>query len=221
MDLTKPWIRDNLQLIEKSPPPKIPLKLHMIWVGNNPVPDHVIKNYSDWKKLMPHWEFRLWSNDDINLNEFSQEVIEKVHQANKGAQKADIMRYFIIEKYGGFYLDSDIVPIRSLDSLVYMNNDLVLYHDNHVTWNYIINCFFGASPNHPLLKEACKRVMNAELNTSDVHMKTGPFLWGTVISEVNPEYGKRYLVLDSPFFSNFYNPPDKFGTHKYAASWVD
>jgi mannosyltransferase OCH1-like enzyme len=131
------------------------------------------------------------------------------------------MRYHIIEKYGGFYIDTDTIAIRSLDPIVYMGFDLVLYHDNFVTWNYICNSPFGACPHHPVLKEACIRVMNAELNTLDVNMKTGPLLWGTVISQIEPENRKKYLLLDYPLFSNFHNPPGKFGTHTYAASWVN
>jgi mannosyltransferase OCH1-like enzyme len=215
------WISDHLLLVQNISAPPIPLKFHMIWVGDARIPEYVIQNFLSWKKIMPHWEARLWLNNDINVNEFSQEVIEKIHLAQKGAQKADIMRYFIIEKYGGFYIDADTIAIRCLDPIVYMNYDLVLYHDNFVTWNYIINCFFGAAPHHPVLKEVCKRVINAELNTSDVNMKTGPLLWGTVISETKPENGKKYVLLDYSLFSKFHNPPGKFGTHTYAASWVN
>lgn len=215
------WIADNLYLVENILPPPIPLKFHMIWVGDTPIPEYVSQNFLSWKRLMPHWQARLWLNNDVNTNEFSQEIIEKIHLAQKGAQKADILRYHIIEKYGGFYIDTDTIAIRSLDPIVYMGFDLVLYHDNFVSWNYICNSPFGAAPHHPVLKEACKRVMNAELNTLDVNMKTGPLLWGTVVSEIKPENGKKYLLLHYPLFSNFHNPPGKFGTHTYAASWVN
>jgi mannosyltransferase OCH1-like enzyme len=218
MDLSIPWIRDNIQLISEIPISKIPLKFHLIWIGDNPLPEYGKQNYEAWKRLMPHWEGKLWTNEDVQ--EFPEEVISKINQAEKGAQKADILRYYIIEKYGGFYIDTDIVPIRALDPLLYLGNDIVLYHDNSLTWPYIINNFFGACPHHPVLQETCKRVLCVELNTPDVNFKTGPFLWGTVVCEVPPPYGKRYALLNYPFFSNFHNPPDKFGTHTYAKTWV-
>ena len=220
MNLDIPWIRDSIELVKEVPLATIPLKFHMIWVGENPIPDYAFQNFLNWKKLMPHWEARLWTNDHIHISEFPQEAIDKINQAKKGAQKADIMRYFIIKKYGGFYIDTDTIPHRSLDPLLYMGSDLILYHDNHLTWEYICNSPFGASPEHPVLQEICKRVLTVELNTSDVHFKTGPFLWGTVISQVPPQNGKKYILLDYTLFSNFHNPPDKFGTHTYAASWV-
>lgn len=220
MNLDIPWIRDTIQLVKEVPLAKIPLKFHMIWVGEIPIPTHASKNFTDWKNIMPNWEARLWTNDDINTSEFSQDVIDKINEAKKGAQKADIMRYFIIQKYGGFYIDTDTIPHRSLDPLLYMGSDLILYQDNHLTWEYIINSVFGASPNHPVLNEVCKRVLTAELNTPDVNFKTGPYLWGTVISQVPPPGRSRYVLLNFPLFSKFHNPPDKFGTHTYAASWV-
>lgn len=219
MDTTIPWIRDTIDLARNVALPSIPPIFHMIWIGENPIPDHVIQNYNLWKSIMPHWGSKLWKNEDIN--QFPQEVIDKVNQANKGAQKADILRYYILQKYGGFYIDTDIIPSRSLDALLYMGYELILYHDNDLTWNYIINCFMGCVPNHPVVNEACKRVLNAELNTEDVNFKTGPYLWGTCVSEVPPKNGKKYLLLDFPFFSNFHNPIDKLGTHTYAASWVN
>lgn len=221
MNLDVPWIANTMKLIEDTPTNLIPLKFHMIWVGNSSVPEYAIKNFLKWKKIMPHWEDRLWTNEDINLSEFSQEVIDKIHQAKSGAQKADIMRYFILEKYGGFYIDVDTIPNRKLDPLVYMGNDVILYHDNDLTWNYICNSPIGIIPHHPLLKEACNRVMNAELNTEDIHMKTGPHLWGTVVSEVPPENGKKYVILHCKFFSNYIEYDSKFGVHTYARSWIN
>lgn len=220
MDREVPWIRDSIDLITTLPMNIIPLKLHMIWVGSSEVSENAMNNFLEWKKMMPNWESKLWRNEDITLEHFPQEAIDKINSAEVGAQKADIMRYYVVEKYGGFYMDTDVIPNRPLDSLVYLGYDLVLYHDNNLTWNYIINCFFGAIPHHPVLQEVCKRILNVELNTNDVHMKTGPYLWGTTVSEVPPISGKKYAILNFPYFSQLYNPIDKFGTHTYAASWT-
>ena len=219
MDTNVPWINNSMKLITSVPPNTIPLKFHMIWVGTKDIPEYALMNFLNWKKIMPHWEERLWTNKDININEFSQEVIDKINKANSGSQKADIMRYFIIEKYGGFYIDMDTIPLRTLDPLVYMGEDVILYHDNSLTWQYMCNSPIGAMPHHPLLKEACKRVMNAEINTADVHMTTGPLLWGTIIAETPPNNGKKYAMLNCKFFSKFLEYDQKFGIHTYAASW--
>lgn len=220
MNTSIAWIQNNVKLIKNIPIATIPMKFHMIWVGDTLVPEYAIQNFLGWAKLMPHWEPFFWKNDSLTTDNFSQEVLDKVNEAKKGAQKADILRYYIIEKYGGFYIDTDTVPIRSLDPLIYLDSNLVLYHDNDLTWEYICNSPFGAIPHHPVVKEACKRVLQAQLNTEDIHFKTGPGMWGTVISEIAPSDGTKYSILHYTLFSNFHNPPDKLGTHTYAASWV-
>ncbi len=47
----------------------IPKKLHMIWVGNDLAPEYVQKFFLKWKELMPEWECKLWTNNDLLDNE--------------------------------------------------------------------------------------------------------------------------------------------------------
>lgn len=86
----------------------IPKKLHLIWVGDMVRPDYVAAHVSLWTALMPEWDIRLWTNADVSR---FPDIVQK---CTKGAQQADIMRLFILYKEGGVYVDTDIVPHRSL-----------------------------------------------------------------------------------------------------------
>lgn len=213
------WIKQHL--VHKYPPKQyIPRLLHLIWVGKAEQPD-ILQIYLDkWKNLMPHWSVRLWTNEDINESEFQPEILAKINEAEKGVQKADIMRYAIVEKYGGIYVDADMEPVKELDALLYMSG-LVVCHDNYVTWTYINNAFFGAKPNHPVLKKAVELCISANLNTNTPNFQTGPALFGVAISLVPPE-NEKYTLLS---FGTFYGPdcrceiPEKFGEHHYAKNW--
>jgi mannosyltransferase OCH1-like enzyme len=219
MDFSKEWISNNIHLIEPNTS-QIPRLLHLIWVGDNELPSTVKENIQKWQYYMPDWTIQLWTNKDIETRHFTEEIISKIHEAIKPAQKADIMRYFIVEKYGGFYMDTDITPHRSLTPLTQLGFDLVLYHDNDLTWEYIINCAFGAIPHHPVLKRACDMIRCATLNTDDVHFKTGPSLWGRSVASVSIP-GKKYALLSHRFFDKKPYFSGKYGTHTYAASWVN
>lgn len=218
MDVSIPWIRDTIELITEIPE-KIPNILHLIWVGSNSVPNNVTDRVNKWKELMPTWIIRVWTDNDINSSTFPEAFVEKINQANTPAQKADIMRYYIIFKFGGFYVDTDVIPHKSLECLRYLGHDVILYHDNDLTWDYIINCFFGAAPNHPVFETACKMILDAELNTTDIHFKTGPYLLGRAVSNTPPTNG-RYGLLNHTFFNHREVFDGKFGTHLYAKSWV-
>ena len=166
---------------------------------------------------MPDWTMRIWRNEDINEIEFPYDILMKIHMSKKFAQKADIMRYHIIEKYGGIYLDTDNVPHRSLNDILDLGSDIVLWHDNYVTWEYISISFIAAAPHHPIIKTACELCRSVEINTNDIHLKTGPHLLGMAVSIHGDT---SCLILNPPFFDKNSEFPEKFASHTYAASWM-
>jgi mannosyltransferase OCH1-like enzyme len=141
------------------------------------------------------------------------------------------MRYFIIYKYGDVYMDADVIPHRSLDPILALGVPVVLCHDLPITWPYIAIGFFASVPGHPLFKRTCDMCYSyVQLNTKDVHMKTGPGLLGDNVWHVKG----RYVVLPiCSFYRNITGEliasdkrrtddfEGRFGSHTYAATWVD
>jgi mannosyltransferase OCH1-like enzyme len=227
---------DALEILPDSYPftdtkdPIIPKLLHMIWVGEKEAPDYVGKHYDQWKALMPEWTVRLWTNADLHEGEFPPAIVLRIKEAKKGAQKADLMRYFIVYKYGGVYMDADVIPHRSLDPILSVGYPVVLCHDLPITWPYIAIGFFASVPAHPLFKRICAMCYSyVPLNTKDIHMKTGPALFGDNVWHVKD----RYVVL--PMYSFYRNRTGdiishgvrrtndfegRFGSHTYAATWI-
>ena len=198
--------------------PSIPRLLHLIWVGPDNAPEFMRANVEGWAKLMPEWTLRVWTNADITTKEFPEKAVEIINKAIKGAQKADIMRYFIIEKYGGVYMDIDVIPNKSLESLIkFKDTGLVLCHDLPLTWEYISIGFFAAKPNHPVLKTACEMCYTTLLNTEDIHLKTGPFLLGHAMAKTIM-LEKAYLLPVKCFYRNE-DYDQRFGCHTYAKLW--
>ena len=199
---------------------KIPRSLHMILVGENEEPEYANTYFLKWKELMPEWHIFLWKNEDITTEHFSPKTVDLINSANKGAQKADIMRYFIIEKYGGFYVDTDIIPCRSFDLLLneWADTSVLLCHDLDLTWAYISIGFFGAVPNHPVFIKACELIYETTINTDDIHLKTGPHLLGNAVSNTNFEKNEVILLPTNYFYRNL-DYPYRFGHHFYSKLW--
>jgi len=211
----------------------IPKNVHLIWVGNPNRPSYVIDHVNRWKRLMPEWTVKLWTDEDISETHFSVELISLIQTIEKGAQKADIMRYFIMEKYGGIYLDTDIIPYRSMDIVSYLG-DLIVCHDMPITWPYIAIGFFASVPHHPVLQYACQIIEthSIQLNTEDIHMHTGPRLFGQALFYTRPRESLKYIVLPITFFyrnltglqgcGGYLMESDieeRFGSHFYAKGW--
>ena len=188
----------------------IPRILHLIWFGE--MQEYVANNLKRWKELMPHWTIKLWTDKDLEV--FPHEVRHKINVTHIFAQKSDILRMFILKKYGGVYVDTDVEPHASLDPIIALNYDIVLFHEQIISWEYITQFFIAAIPNHPALHTACHMALNAPVNPGDIHQQTGPQLWGMAIANsiMTP---KKYAVLP---FDTFLGA-GIFGNHEYMHSW--
>jgi mannosyltransferase OCH1-like enzyme len=111
---------------------------------------------------------------------------------------ADIIRYYVVEKYGGVYMDADVTPHRSLDPILNLDTKVILCHELDVEWEYMSVGFFAATQNHPLFKLVCKRIKKALLNTKEPHLHTGPKLFGQCVSDVKLE--QPCTVLPTKYF---------------------
>jgi mannosyltransferase OCH1-like enzyme len=206
---------------------EIPQKLHMIWVGGN-APDYVGENFVKWNELMPDWDCRLWTSADLCEDNKELFPLSFIESCKIPAQQADIMRYFIIKNFGGVYVDADITPHRSLTPIV-QKQSFVACHDLPLTWGYIAIGFFAAAPNHFLMREICEKVIKATVNTEDVHLQTGPKLFGSVVFPHPNDY--MLLPIES-FYRNLKgnrlsngqlrldDVEERYGNHFYAATWV-
>lgn len=223
-------LRDYLSPYKGPLKATIPMHLHLIWLGPVPMPAYAMQNWERWKAIMPHWTITLWTDKD--LPRFPKQVQQKIDEAVKGAQKADILRYFVLEFFGGFYMDLDTTPIRPLDPLVYTDKRVWAYHDNEITWTYMCNSPIGSVAHHPIVQSACQCVLGVSLNTSDPHLHTGPKLWATCVWAYlekikRPSHDDTNLsdhdvgLIPCEYFSKYIPSPEKFGIHEYAATWRD
>lgn len=90
----------------------IPKTIHYCWFGNNPKSELVQNCIISWKKLCPDFSVIEWneSNFDVEAHPFTK----KMYKEKKWAFVADYARLTILEKYGGFYLDTDMLLLQSL-----------------------------------------------------------------------------------------------------------
>ena len=88
---------------------------------------------------------------DKNINEYIKNIPEYFSKLCP-AHQADFVRVNVICDYGGLWLDSDTLVLKSLDSLFdYIENKdgFFIKENNHILWNGI----FGSRANTPLMIE--------------------------------------------------------------------
>jgi mannosyltransferase OCH1-like enzyme len=95
-------------------------------------------------------------------------------------QRADFIRYLILHKYGGIYLDCDVHPIRSMEQLFDEDIFFSVWASDKKQKPY--NAIFGASKANPVLEDIFKHCQDSfyEKSQMDIYKSwTGRFVFQT------------------------------------------
>jgi FkbM family methyltransferase len=96
----------------------IPKTIHQIWLGQKPIAERFLKYTETWKKYFPNWEYKLWRDADV------AELIAESGLGTFGTDShnvgacSDIVRYLILKKYGGLYVDTDFECLKPFEQLL-------------------------------------------------------------------------------------------------------
>lgn len=150
----------------------IPKIIHYCWFGNKPMPKEQQKYIEGWKRLMPDYTFKCWSEKDIDVN--AVPFTKEAYEAGKLAFVADYTRVYALVHEGGIYMDTDVKLLSSLEpfrkkhrvftSYEYntSRNEMELYRSRidenwdrrdksilKVPGNGMLSALIGSEPNHP------------------------------------------------------------------------
>ena len=207
---------------------KIPKIIHYCWFGGNPLPDIVQKCIESWKKYCPDYEIIKWdeSNFDVNCCDYAKEAYE----AKKWAFVSDYCRFYVLNKQGGIYLDTDVELIKPIDNL--LDCSFVGFEGKKVVASGLIR---GVVPNDAV----CDRMLES-YNNDHFLLDDGTFNIRTVCdreTEILKEYGLKpngslQTVINTRVFpSEYFCPLDTirwqlnitentYSIHHYDSSWI-
>ncbi len=158
-----------------------------------PLPDtfHVLGE--TWKRDYPDWEYILWNDKMMNdfINENYPQYVEIYNSFPYDVQRWDAIRYLIMDKMGGMYVDCDYESIEPMNELLadktccfamepashkhHLNSDL--------TGQVFSNAMMLSIPGHPFMRELIDAVFGEHSNEYlgkvkgfHVMVTTGPYL---------------------------------------------
>lgn len=94
----------------------IPKKIHYCWFGRGEIPDMAKKCIASWHEYMPDWEYKLWNEDNFDVNSVS--YTKEAYEAKKYAFVSDYVRLWALRNEGGLYLDVDFEVFKPFDELL-------------------------------------------------------------------------------------------------------
>lgn len=144
----------------------LPKVFHQIWLGPRKVPASFQAWADRWLALNPGWKMQWWTDqrlpDIVNRTPFEQ--------ADKMAAKSDILRYEILARDGGVYIDSDMEPLRPIEELLPQVN--AFYGDERP--DTPCNAILGCVPKDPFFSHLVTHLGESWAGPGDIVDKTGP-----------------------------------------------
>jgi len=197
----------------------IPLKVHLIWIGNLDPPDYLKFFMKSFEKNMPEFDIKLWRTKDLTKKNFplTYEYIKKAKKYNgkpmredddlgghilrdknmkpythsKWAQITDLMRLEIVYRNGGFYFDTTFEILRPMYNL--LNKKVKFVGCNEVprfkNVSFLSNSFFGAIENSPILKRLLSKSKLNKIRFDSMY----------VDNETGPAYLRSGIKLTDDF----------------------
>lgn len=208
----------------------IPKTIHYIWLGSNPLPKTIQKCIESWKTMCPDYEVKRW--DESNLNIDCCKYCRQAYDAKKYAFASDVLRFYILYKEGGIYLDVDVELLKPLDELLYNHAFMGFEQKGALNPGLIL----GAEKNCKLIKDIYETYQN-----DDFIMKDGSCNLNTICIRTTDYLTKKGLRLNNEmqliddtviYPTEFFCPlspiTDKkeitkksFAIHLYYASWFN
>lgn len=125
----------------------IPKVIHYCWFGGGTLSEKEKKCIDSWKKMCPDYEIRRW--DENNYNVHGNQYMSDAYKNHKWGFVSDYARFDIIYNEGGFYLDTDVELVKSLDSLLEEKCYMGFENGNWVA----TGLGFGAEKHNAIIKE--------------------------------------------------------------------
>ncbi len=209
----------------------IPKRIHQIWLGKKNLPKKYLKWMDSWKIHNVNWEYKLWTEENIKELKIKNSAIYS-KEINPG-YRSDIIRYFVLEKYGGIYIDTDFECLRPIpnDLLNYKFVSCIIFGNKPS----IANGMIMSTPNHILIKNILKNINteNYSSEIKDIINDSGPELLTRTYFSLIKDIEKETLILPSNYFypyPNFlinsnldrYNEVENLtlGIHHWEMSWM-
>lgn len=191
---------------------QIPKKLHIIWVGGtNKRPD---ANIETWRGAHPGWEFKLWGDAELQAGPWlNQQHLDTFIGIKKWPAVADLMRYEILHREGGVYVDADSRCVRPLDDWLLASEFFACWEDTLGRERRVNNAFIGTKPGNEFLlfvvKELRKRPQllkrwswsRMRYVKMGAWRSVGPHFFSKCLFEYQGEGYRNASILPSHFFS--------------------
>jgi len=156
----------------------IPKIIHQTW-KNEKIPDRWKEAVESCKEKNKDYKYILWT--DKSMKEFVKKEFPEFYKTYTeyphNIQRCDSFRFLVLYKYGGFYMDMDVICKKSLNT--FRKYDLVLVKSGN--YDTLTNSFMGSTRENKFMEYCMNKLIQHKDSYSllgkHLHIMhtTGPF----------------------------------------------
>lgn len=179
----------------------IPKIIHFTWFSNDPYPEKIKQCMSTWYEFLPDYKFMHW--DLTKIKDIKNPFLEEALEMKKWAFASDYIRLYALHKYGGIYLDTDVILYQSLDSLLednfFIGKENSIHIEGNQTDRYLTSHCMGCISGHPYVKKCLDYYLDRHFILSrDRELPENLRLDMTLLPFIQSELAKQYGYKASP-----------------------
>lgn len=198
----------------------IPKVIHYCWFGNGQMTDLELDCLSSWKKICSDFDFIIWNESNFPLADFP--FANEAYRLGFYAFVSDVARIFAVEKYGGIYLDTDMLVLKPFDLLLANS----FFIGEHLPGQVGVG-IFGAIKHHPLMVSTLN--VYKALNFDPNHLVLIPDLFDDILEDFRID---KITIHPSDYFYplpfskkgenySLYVTSNTIAVHLWNHSWKD
>jgi LPS sulfotransferase NodH len=196
---------------------RIPRTIHRVWLGGA-IPDEHERFGETFAEHHPGWEMRLWGEADLAALEI--DAGERA-RARTHSELSNLVRYEVLHRYGGVYVDTDVECRRPFTPLLRGIEGFAALE----TPGRVGTAILGAAPGHPTFERAARltrRTLGSGVHSPDAN---GPGLLSLIL-EQEPSLAIFPACL---FYPYLWNQPERrheafpraYAVHHWTLSWLE
>jgi hypothetical protein len=195
---------------------RIPRTIHRIWIGGETIPVEHERFGTTFAQHNPDWEMRLWTDEDLRALDIT---VADRRRARTHSELSNLMRYEVLHRFGGVYVDTDFECLRPLAPLL---RGIDAFTALELPGRTAIG-ILGSVPGHPVFARAARQArltLGEGAGSTDAN---GPYFFSLLL-EQEPDvaiFGARlfYPYLWDELERRHETFPDAYAVHHWAMSW--
>ena len=187
----------------------VPKIIHQLWIGEKQPPINAMNSV---KNTNPDFQYMFWCEKTIEDNlDIPNRYKRKIEHHTPIWGKADLYRWFILEKYGGVFVDADMVAIEPIDTFL-LNEPFVCYENEKERPGLLATSIQGYPPNHIIPKTAISWVMDNNIRVESTQIESWKLVGPGLLTRTYYDLIDKSVVKLLP---SYYFLPDHHTGYKY------